>query len=168
MANNDDVIVPKNDPLPIVEGSPVRQRAGAHWLHLVLYLITSLIFAFFLVLGGRWVYHKTHHKSQIATTSTANTSPAPTANNVPAAPQAPAPPKSSPSAKTPATSGNKSTQPTQSSPPYQQSPNPSPSQTSPAQVPNTGPGNIAGIFIVVSVAAAALHYLVSTRKIQKS
>lgn len=168
MANNDEPVVPQSEPLPIVDGTPVRQRTGGHWLHLVIYLITSLIFAFFLVLAGRWVYHQTHHKSQIATTSTSNSNPAPATRNTPAAPSAPVPPASNAQGNKPSTpSGSKQSQPTtkpsQPTQPSQPSTNPAPTRTPSSPIPNTGPGNIAAIFLIVSIVIAALHYILRPR-----
>jgi hypothetical protein len=150
----EELVIPENEPMPIIEGQPSRQRGEARWLHVLLYVITSLIFAFFLVLGGRWLYHKTHHSSP--------KNPAPSSNKVPSAPQTTKKPSTQKQQANNSTKSNSSigNQPSNSG--SQQSQN-APQQTT-NSLPNNGPGNIVAVFLTVTAGVAALHYVYSSRK----
>ena len=152
MVNDDKKpIVPPDEPPPIVARPPRRERGEARWLHLLLYLITALIFAFFLVLGGRWVYHKTHHTNQVAK--------APATNTVPAAPSSKSSNQVAAKPSTPSASSNNSNSSASGSA------SASKSNSSSSSLPNNGPGDTVAIFIVTSLGAAALHYIVTARRV---
>jgi|SRR5581483_7720779 len=149
-----ELLIPEDEPMPIIEGTATRQRGEARWVHVLLYIIVSLIFAFFLVLGGRWLYHKTHHANKVT--------PAPASNNVPSEPQSSKPNTS----KQQANSNVTKTAPSTTKP---TTPNPQPSTQSSnntGKLPNNGPGNVIGIFVGTSLAVATLHYILSSRTVR--
>lgn len=45
---------------------------------------------------------------------------------------------------------------------------PAPSAPNPNTVPNSGPGNVIGVFAFSSLAAGGLHYIISVRRFNKS
>jgi hypothetical protein len=111
----------------------------ARWPILLIYGLGALVVAILLVFGGRWIYR-----------SVTDNSPAP-------APQT-------------QISQNRSNQSTQQ-PQKSTTPSPSPSSTgtnsqgktpsptpNPPSLPSNGPGDVAALFIIVSLAAAWLHY----------
>ena len=175
MANNlnDEYIVPQREPMPIVDGTPQRQRSGARFLHVFLYLIVSLIFAFFLVLGGRWVYHKTHNSSEVAsnsssTTSTESSNTSPTngasANNSTSSNSSSN--HSGSSSSSSSNSGASHPNPTPPPPSSTKQTTP-PASTSPSQITNTGPGNAAAVFLSVSAFVALAHYTLGGKIVRR-
>jgi|SRR5579871_1753671 len=153
MVDENDAIVPDNGSAPIVDESGTYVHTESRWLHALLYIITALIFAFFFVLAGRWVYHRFHHHNSVVTTPATNNVPSKTANQSPAASQSPSPSPSSSSGK-------------------QATPSPSPQASPPAasptsSIPNTGPGNMAAVFLVTASSVAGLHYIVTSRRLRQ-
>ena len=123
---------------------------GQTWLRTLVAILVGLVLVVLIVLLARWIYHKSHH----AVVGTSNTSQQSAAKS---------------SAKTasnaqPATNGSGTSQPTSSSS-GSAATRPSTNSTSPnSQITNTGPGDVAAIFIGTSLAAASLHYIVSIRR----
>jgi hypothetical protein len=147
---NSEVVVPETEPGPIVDGLQTQRHREARWLHLFLYIITALIFAFFFVLAGRWVYHKAHRSSSVNVT--------PASNHVPTPPGSKAPSSS--------TSNTQNSQPSGSSTAGTTN-NPTSPSTTPAQppkstpLPNSGPGDTVAIFIGTSLLIGGTHFIVS-------
>ena len=117
-------------------------RARPPLIRLLAGILAILIIAALLVLGARWIYHRTHH--------TVKTAPANT--------------KSLP--KIPAGSTNKtSTSNLQTAGSTNKSPS---TASSNSQITNTGPGDVATIFVSAGLAAAGLHYVWSFRHSARS
>ncbi len=157
-----------------------RERAGIAWLLALGTLVITLVIAIGLFFGGRWVYRKVVKRpANRPTTSnvaqapgrndsqeenksennndSSNSNTQPTANSqnptAPSTPSAAAPPQtSSTSTSTPSTS-TPNTQPAANS------------QTSAgSSLPNSGPGEVAGIVASTVVAGTTAHYLVISRR----
>ncbi len=129
-------LTPPEAPPPLV--TPPDETEERHWRSLAIYAILALLVAIGVVFGGRWIYHQFNKPA---------TKPAPTRPT--------SPPSTAPST------------PTKPSP--TPSPIPSTSQGQPAagqggQIANTGPGDVVAIFIAASLAAAALHYIITLRR----
>lgn len=128
------------------------QPSERRWPLLLAYLLAAVLVALILVFGGRWVYRKV-----------TNNEPAPAPNPVqPAGTNLPAQPDTS--RESGGSSPSPSPTPTPSTP---SSPNPGTNQnpTPPSgQLPNNGPGDVIALFVGTSLAAAALHYIVSLRR----
>ena len=119
------------------------ERAPRRWPVLVIYLIIALLVAGLLVFGARGIYRH-YHKSATKTVQ-ANKRPTEPATNAPGS-----------SNTTNSSSGSKNN----SSP---QSANSQSASTS-GTLPNSGPGQVVGLFIGASLAAAGLHYVINLRR----
>jgi hypothetical protein len=141
--NNHNTAPTTPPPLPIVQ-----QNAGGsldtyeespvrRWLMLAAFGIGAILIAILLVLGGRWTYHKIFHHSNKAVTINTKPTKTPT-TTLPGTTPAP----STPSPATPPATSTK--------------PN--------SNLPNNGPGGDVAIFVSVTFAAAALHYILIARR----
>jgi cytoskeletal protein RodZ len=119
-----------------------RTEHGQSLVRLAVAIVAGIILIILIVLLARWIYHAAH-----------NSEPTPTP-----APSVSAPSTSSPDQKQPSDS-NSGSAPTAS--PNNQS------SSATTKLPNNGPGDVVGIFIGASLAAAGLHYIVSLRRFVK-
>jgi len=106
-----------------------------NWPVIMELVAATLVIAILLTLAGRWAYHSWHGNGVVP-------APASTKN-------LPQPPSGSTNSGT-STSGSLS--------------NNSSTSSANGQMPNTGPGNIATIFLASSFAAGSLHYVYTRRK----
>jgi hypothetical protein len=107
-------------------------------LRLLAGILAILIIAALLVLGARWIYHKTHHTVK----------PAPA--NTKSLPRIPAGSTNKTSPSSPQTAGSTSKS--------------SPAAGTKTPITNTGPGDVVAIFVGAGLAAAGLHYVWSLRR----
>ena len=141
---------PPSAPPPIV--TQTRVRSGRPWLALLLYLLIALVVAIIIVLGGRWLYHTLRSEPAKQTT---------TSNTDKTAEQK----AQTQGEKTESSSSNKSSNSSSSA----QSSN-SESQTdnssseSSGELANTGPGQVAALFVTVTLAVSGLHFIYSLRR----
>jgi cytoskeletal protein RodZ len=125
------------------EEEVVTQRAVPPFLRIVLGVVAIIILAFLIILFARWVYHKAHHSVQPASGNTKQLPTQPSGSssqNLQGSQATNTPPSSSSSGTT--------------------------SQNS--NIPNSGPGQTAAIFAGASLAAGGIHYIISTRRTNKS
>jgi hypothetical protein len=130
--------VPATATLPIE-----KTEHGQAWLRLVATVLGAIILIAIIVLLARWIYHASHHKA-VGTTSTSQT------------------PKASTNLKVSGQAAGSTDNNTASS-----STNTNPATPNP-QITNTGPGNVAAIFVGSSLAAAGLHYIISLRRFSRN
>jgi predicted lipid-binding transport protein (Tim44 family) len=113
---------------------------GQTWLRTLATIIVGVVLVVLIVLLARWIYHKSHH----AAVSTPNTSQQSAASSSA---------KNATGAQPAANSSNPS------------APQPSSNPTAAnSQITNTGPGDVATIFVTTSLAAAGLHYIINVRR----
>lgn len=139
-------VLPEPEPRYQTATLPVeKSEHGQSIVRILASILVGLILIVLIVLLARWIYHKAHH-------STVVTPPVTTQNTPETSPNRPAS-GAQPSSGTPQTA----------------SPNNSPGTTpnSSTQITNTGPGDVAAIFIGVTLAAAGLHYILSIRKFSR-
>jgi len=144
----EEPVIPSTESEPIIDGPRTYEHKQGSWLQAALYFVLALIFAFFLVLAGRWVYHKVHHNKTIA----------PTSSNVNPLQQS-----SSNSAKSQNPASN-NTSPAPSSSSSNSASNSSSTSQNNSAIPNTGPGNMEAVFVSVTVLVGGLHYILTSRK----
>ena len=122
-----------------------RTEHGQSLVRLAVAIVAGIILIILIVLLARWIYHAAH-----------NSEPTPTP---------------APSVSTPATSNTDQNQPSSSNsgsaPTASPNNQPAASSSSQTKLPNNGPGDVIGIFIGASLAAAGLHYIVSLRRFVK-
>jgi hypothetical protein len=111
------------------------------WIMLALYILMALVVAILVVMEARWVYHKVHN----------NNGPNPT----PVAPQVVAPAPEAPPKKSP--------NPVPVAPPSSSSHS---TTANPNTIPNNGPGDVAALFVGISLASAGLHYAFALKRAQ--
>lgn len=134
--------LPEPEPRYQTASLPVeKSEHGQTWVRLAAATVLAVILVILIVLLARWIYHKAHNHSGPSTSTSQNT-PAASVNNPPAASRPSSPDNSSSS------SGS--------------------SKSSSGQITNTGPGDVAAIFIGASLAAGGLHYLISVRRFAKN
>lgn len=129
-------------------------QGGQAWLRILAAILVGLILVILIVLLARWVYHRVHHNATpvpaTSQQSPANSSASKTSGAQPAANSNSAPAQSSGSASNSTSS-------------------PSSSQTGTStKLTNTGPGDVAAIFVGTALAAAGLHYIISLRRFNKT
>lgn len=108
------------------------------WLTTPILVVIGVIIIVALVFLGRWIHHSLKNSTPSPTTATTSQNP----GQVPKQPGVTTTPSNT-------SSGT----------------NPQPSTSgSAAQLPNSGPGDVAAIFLASSFGAAGLHYIVRTRK----
>jgi len=120
----------------------VEQRSGPPLIRWIVAAAIVLILAFLILLLARWVYHKSHHRIQPAP-ATSQQSPKTSSTNTQAGQNQQNNGASSKNSSNTSNSTNNST----------------------ATLPNNGPGNVAGIFVISTAAAAGLHYAVRSRRV---
>jgi cytoskeletal protein RodZ len=146
-------LAPPDDP-PAIEAPPadrstrteterVNPPAVIRWIFLI---IIVLIIAFLILLLARWVYHKVHHKSAPAVSTSQQSG---TSSNQSA--------QSGTNQQSSGTSGSNGTSSTSGN-----------TATPNKNLPNNGPGNVAGVFVASSLAAGGLHYIYRLRRFNKS
>lgn len=131
---------------------PVERTEHGHaWARLAAAIVLGVILIVLIVLLARWIYHKAHNHAS-PTPPTSQNTPALSANNPPASP--------TPNSESSNTSGG-STGSSSSNANSGAGPNPS-------QITNTGPGDVAAIFVGASLVAGGLHYLITLRRFAKN
>lgn len=150
-----------------------RERAGVAWLLALATLAVTLLVAVGLFFGGRWVYRKATHKN-VATTKTSQPA---TTESAPANSSSPSS-TSDQSSSTSTSSNSSSTTPTSptssnssSSTSSTTTSTPSASQSTAASntsLPNTGPGDILKVFVIVTLVGALAHNLLSRYQTSRS
>jgi len=128
-----------------------KSEHGQGLIRIVASILVGLILIVLIVLLARWIYHKAHHASE-------TTPPPSTTLKVPSS-----------------ASSNKNTSGSRpgSGTPQTASPNNSSNSTSTPstnnqQITNTGPGNVAAIFVGTTLAVAGLHYIISLRRFNQT
>ncbi len=147
-----------------------RERAGVAWLLALGTLLATVLLAVGLFFGGRWIYRKvTHKNTPVATTSQPSnqTSTTPSTSSSGAGSSS----GSSSSQSSPSTSSQSTTSGSSSTSSSSGSTPPSSSSTSQTtqntKIPNTGPGDMAAVFVVVSLITALAHSQVTRYKTNK-
>jgi hypothetical protein len=126
-----------------------KSEHGQSIVRILASILVGLILIVLIVLLARWIYHKAHHASETTPPpSTTLKVPSNTSNKNTGA--------SRPSSGTPQTASPNN------------SPNPPASSSTNQQLTNTGPGDIAAIFVGTTLAAAGLHYILSLRRFNRS
>ena len=125
-----------------------RTEHGQSLAQTIAMVIVAIILVILLVLFARWIYHKVHHPSINGASTSANK-----------------PSKQSPNSSSSGPSHQNG--PNSSSSNNQNSSSTSNSSGSKA-LANTGPGNVAAIFVGSAIAAAGLHYIISLRRFNKN
>lgn len=128
-----------------------RTEHGHAWARLAAAIVLGVILIVLIVLLARWIYHKAHNHAS-PTPPTSQNTPALSANNKSASPE----PSSQPSNPS-GTSSNSSNPNTKSN-----------ATSNPSQITNTGPGDVAAIFVGASLVAGGLHYLITVRRFAKN
>ena len=124
--------------------SPRPAEHGHSLTQIIAVIVAGIVLILLLVLLGRWIYHKAHHPINL------------TPANSKQLPASPSGSSGSSSASKSQASSNKNSS----------GGNASTSQT--GALPNSGPGNVAGIFAGASLAAGGLHYIISLRRFNKT
>jgi ABC-type Fe3+-siderophore transport system permease subunit len=141
--------LPEPEPRYQTAALPIdKSEHGQAWLRLLAAILIGLVLVVLIVLLARWIYHKSHHAVQ----------------PVPATSQ-----KSGAQSNLKVTPGGQtqtSNNPSSSSPSNPSTPSSSASSGS-TQITNTGPGNVVAVFVGTSLAAAGLHFIISTRRANK-
>lgn len=109
---------------------------GQPWLRILGAVLAAIIILFLLAILARWIYHLVTNDNQPAPPTSQNNPASSGQKKQPGATNTPAPSDNSGSS---ATGGNQN-------------------------LPNNGPGDVAAIFVGVSLAAAGLHFIYSLRK----
>lgn len=138
----------ESEPRRVTEVRPNNQPAGLAWLRALSMILVAIILVVLIVLFARWVYHKAHH-------SDIQTKPATSQQQSGA---------SSSSTEQGQSSGGSSSNNSSSSSPTNTNNTPPSSGNTPNQLPNNGPGNVAAVFVGTSLAAAGLHYVITSRR----
>jgi cytoskeletal protein RodZ len=144
-------VLPEPEPRYHTASLPVeKSEHGQSIVRILASILVGLILIVLIVLLARWIYHKAHHASE-------NTPPPSTTLKVP----------SNSSDKNTGVSRPGSGAPQTASPNNSSSPSATSSTTN-QQITNTGPGDVAAIFVGATLAAAGLHYILSVRKFNQS
>lgn len=136
-------ILPEAEPRYHTAALPLeKSEHGQGIVRILVSILVGLILIVLIVLLARWIYHKAHHASETTPPSTTLKVPASSSDNSTngARPGSGTPPTASPN--------NTSNPPSSSS----------------TQITNTGPGDVAAIFVGTTLAAAGLHYILSVRR----
>ena len=137
----DNLTTPPAAPvIPPVSPDEFYEHEGRRWPVILMYIVLAFAVALLVVFAGRWVYHKTTHRT--AKTTKPETS---DSNKLP-----PTPPTSN---QQPSSGG------TTSSPASGTSQN----QTT-SQLPNNGPGDVVAIFVGTTLGFGGLHYIYTLRR----
>ena len=148
---------------------PVEKTENGHaWLRILAGVLLAIILIILIVLLARWIYHKAHDNSQPAP-ATSQKSPASSSNN---STQSGTQSANNSGSGSSSSSSNGSSSNSSSSSSSSTSSGSSASglhpSSNPSQVSNTGPGNVAAIFVGTSLAVAGLHYLISVRRFARN
>lgn len=132
------------EPEPRHKSEPPAKDSGSGQavVRIVALVLAAIIIVILLIILARWIYHVAHHNS------------APAASNSSSANKQPALPGAQSGARGTPAGGNKPS---------------ANSKTAPAgggKIADTGPGDVAGLFIGATLAAAALHFIISVRRKQ--
>ena len=136
-----------------------QQEPGRNWRALVVYLLLALLVAALVVFSGRWVY-------QQLTSGASDTPPVATESKPQSTEEKGAQGKAGDSSTTltPApNSANQTPAPSANNRTPGVAPTPGPS---PSNLPKNGPGDVVALFIGISFAAGALHYIITSRRLQ--
>lgn len=143
-----------------------RERTGVAWLLALGTLIITIGLATLLFFGGRWLYRTIADRDDDKTDNTSQVEQGPSETATDSGSSDVAQNGSTPAPGNTGTSStnteNGSTQGTQNTPPT-----PTPRATTPVtgdSLPDTGPGDIVGMFTATTVTAATIHYAVSSRR----
>ncbi len=145
--------------------SEQRERVGLAWLIAFASLILTVLIVLGLFYGGRWAWRKVANNDDNENVSTTQTK-SPSESSVPnesnksesgSSSNGNNPSSSSSGSNDSNTNGSKSSGSTSGS-----------NSSSSQNLSNTGPGNIAGAFVVAVVFGTILHNVYSRRKLQKS
>jgi len=114
----------------------------------LIYGAAALLVILVLIFGGRFVHHywDSHHHKNLTPANT---------KLLPTNPNGTSQSKPNPNVKPNSNSSSNSSNST---------PSTSGSSTASGQIPNTGPGDVAAIFVASAIAAAGLHYVIRLRK----
>lgn len=142
---------------------PVERTEHGHaWARLAAAIVLGVILIVLIVLLARWIYHKAHTNAP-TTSPTSQKQPALSANNKPANP-APGSESNNPSSN----SSSSSSSNTNSGATANASTTTNNSAANPSQITNTGPGDVAAIFVGASLVAGGLHYLITVRRFARN
>lgn len=131
-----------------------RERTGVAWLLALGTLLATIAMAILLFFAGRWIYRTVVNRDD-NTNQTAEQA-------VQDQPESTAPEENK-TAPAPDSSNGTSSAPAAGSPP---SPTPTPSTTTTNNgLPNTGPGDIVGVFAVTTIAGAIAHRFIYSRRL---
>lgn len=133
-----------------------KSEHGQSIVRILASILVGLILIVLIVLLARWIYHKAHHASETVTPPTTQQTPA-TSSNRNTNGAKPSTGNTQPSTGTPQTSTPSNTS----------NPTPSSNNTN-TQITNTGPGDVAAIFVGTTLAAAGLHYIINLRRFSKN
>ncbi len=133
---------------------------GQTWVRLAAAIVLGVILIVLIVLLARWIYHKAHNHAEPNPPTSQNT-PAVSSNNPPASP-APGSQPGSPSGSSSSSSSASNSSGSSSSS------SSNAGKSTPSQITNTGPGDVAAIFVGASLVAGGLHYLISVRRFAKN
>ena len=131
---------------------------GQTWVRLAVSLVAAVVLIILIILLARWIYHKAHNHSGPGAPAK---SPAVSVNN-------PAKKQAASSNESGNSSGSSSTSNSTSSNSSGSSAASNSNSSSAAQITNTGPGDVAAIFVGASLAAGGLHYLISIRRFARN
>lgn len=144
-----------------------RDRTWMAWLLALVTLAVTAIVIIGLFFGGRWVYRKLRNNTSEPTAVVTQKPAEPIKSGTEAPNPNPTPPAPESTNPTPAPGTvNAPTNPTPNPSSTQTNPpaatNPSPTQTNNTNLPNTGPGDMLSVFVLVSIIAYIYH-----RRVQK-
>lgn len=136
--------LPEPEPRYQTAALPIEKTEhGQAWLRLLAAILIGLVLVVLLVLLARWIYHKSHHAVQTPVTTSQ---------------------KSGAQSNLKATPGGQTQTTTPTPQPSSNNTSNSSTSSGTTQITNTGPGNVAAIFVGTSLAAAGLHFIVSLRR----
>lgn len=133
-----------------------RSQDGQAWLKALALVVVAAAAIFLLVLFARWVYHEVHDNNSNNSGQGSSSQNSPAKSN---------------GQNAGSSSGGSHSSSSQSSSAGSSSASGSSSgagQTGGSQLADTGPGNVAAVFIASSLAAAGLHYIISLRRFSKN
>jgi hypothetical protein len=160
-----------------------RERVGVAWLLAIATLVTTVLLAFGLYVGGRWVYRKvTNKQDKPTTTQGTKTQTKPGTDGqkpqttTPSSNKGGSTPSNQPSSQNnDGATGNNvvsdgnddDEQPSTPTAATNSTPKPTNSSTN-TSLTNTGPGDTAAVFLGVSAVSGSAHYLYHRRKTRRT
>jgi cytoskeletal protein RodZ len=143
-------VEPQPEPRYHTASLPVEKTEhGQTWLRTLAVILVGLVLVVLIVLLARWIYHRSHHAVAPQPSTTSLQSPA----NSSAKKASGAQPSNNAGSAAPSSGSSSATT----------TPQPTTTGTN-SQITNTGPGDVAAIFVATSLAAAGLHYILSLRR----